>query len=280
MQDWIFEKACAKVNLALHVFGRRDDGYHELDSIVAFADFGDELKLRHAAQTSLKVAGPFAEWVPQGDDNIVFKALNVWHTATAMPAPQVEIVLEKNLPVASGLGGGSADAAAVLRGLQRLYQIELSETHLQSLAKSLGADVPVCFSQRSCQMQGIGEIIRPLTILLPKAIVLVNPNVACSTQTVFSKLNFKMGETFELPVDIENPPSWRNDLAEAASMFVPQIETVLAALEQEQCFSAVRLSGSGATCFGLCSSPAIAMAAAARLSVRNPNWWVKSASLL
>lgn len=280
MQTWIVEKACAKVNLALHVLGRRDDGYHALDSVVAFADYGDEIKLRRAARTSLTIIGANAALVPTSEDNIIFNALNIWREMNAQSSLNFEIILEKNLPVTSGLGGGSADAAAVLRGLQRLTETTLTEAHLQSLAKSLGADVPVCFVQKPCQMQGIGEIIRPLTIELPKAIVLLNPNMPCPTQTVFSKLNLKNGQTFGTPVELENAPSWRNDLTISACEVVPEIENVLHALEAEQCFSAVRMSGSGATCFGLCSSPAIAMAAAARLSVRNPSWWVKAAELL
>lgn len=280
MSDWISETACAKLNVALHIIGRRPDSYHELDSIVAFASFGDELKLRKAKANTLSIIGPFAKSVPLGKDNIIFAAIKVLGNLMQRELPAVEIVLEKNLPVASGLGGGSADAAATLRGLSRLISEKLSPTQVTSLAISLGADVPVCFLQKSCRMQGIGEIISPLTIELPKAVVLINPNHPCSTQAVFAALGLKNGEAFGTPLQLENPPLWRNDLAPPACLVLPEIVNVLNTLQREPCFSAVRMTGSGATCFGLSNSMAEASAAAARLSVRNPNWWVRAAELL
>ncbi len=279
MAEWIVEKACAKINLALHVLGRRDDGYHELDSVVAFAGFGDELKLRQAKHTTLRVTGPFAAEVPQGPENIIFKAISVLRDVLKFELPGFEIILEKNLPVASGVGGGSADAAATLRAILRLTAHKLSENQIQSLATSLGADVPVCFAQRSCHMQGIGEIIRPLMISLPKAIVLVNPQKPCSTQAVFAKLALTKGQSHLREIDIENSPMWRNDLTGPACSVEPEIGQVLQMLAAEQMFSAVRMSGSGATCFGLVSNLAAASAAAARLSVRNPGWWVRATEL-
>jgi 4-diphosphocytidyl-2-C-methyl-D-erythritol kinase len=280
LTHWIEERACAKINLALHVLGRREDGYHEIDSVVAFADFGDEVKLRRAAKTSLTVTGPFAAAVPLGQDNIILKAVSVLSEIFKMQPPTLEICLEKNLPVASGVGGGSADAAATLRAVLRLTERALTADQIQKLAKSLGADVPVCFAQRACHMQGIGEIIRPLTITLPKAIVLVNPQKPCSTQAVFAKLALRNGQTHLSKVEIESAPTWRNDLTHAACEVEPEINKVLKALEAEQVFSNVRMSGSGATCFGLISNMSSASAAAARLSVRNPGWWVKALELL
>ncbi len=280
MNPWITEKACAKINLALHVLGKREDGYHELDSIIAFADFGDELQLREAAKTSLEISGAFANNIPSGDDNIILKAHSLLRQIVDVKIPKVEIRLQKNLPVAAGLGGGSADAAALVRALIRLINVELSTQQIQSLAKSLGADVPVCFYQTSCQMQGIGEIIRALPIHLPKAIVLINPLKPCSTHEVFAQLALKNGQHYFEKVDVENSPLWRNDLTTPAIAVEPDIKNVLSALEQEQCFLASRMSGSGATCFGLIDNIASASAAAARLSVRNPNWWVKAAELL
>ena len=280
MNPWITEKACAKINLALHVLGKREDGYHELDSIIAFADFGDELRLREAEKTSLEISGAFANNIPSGDDNIILKAHNLLQQIVDVKIPKVEITLQKNLPVAAGLGGGSADAAALVRAFSRLINIELSAQKIQSLAKSLGADVPVCYYQTSCQIQGIGEIIRALPINLPKAIVLINPLKSCSTQEVFSQLALKNGQHHLEKVDVENSPLWRNDLTTPAIAVEPDIKNVLSALEQEQCFLATRMSGSGATCFGLIDNMASASAAAARLSVRNPNWWVKAAELL
>ncbi len=278
----VTETAKAKINLALHVLGRRADGYHELDSVVAFANIGDELTISVSDTLSLSCSGKFATEVPNDGDNIILKA---WHhldklfAGKAMALPKVHVALTKNLPVASGIGGGSADAAATLRGLLRLTRQTLSETEITSLAKSLGADVPVCFYEAACQMQGIGEIITPLTIELPRAIVLVNPLTACSTASVFTNLALKPGQPHLPPLDLYSPSDWRNDMTDAALATQPIITQVLAALKTEPAFSSVRMSGSGATCFGLVASMAQASAAAARLAVKNPGWWVRAAEL-
>lgn len=283
MSEWFFEKACAKINLALHVLGRGHDGYHQLDSVVAFADIADHIKLREAHSTSLTITGPFAAYVPAIQDNIIFKALHIARKLCGVQnksIPHLEIQLEKNLPIAAGIGGGSADAAAFLRTLFRMENIIPTPVQIQSFALLLGADIPVCYQQKPARMQGIGEIISALTINLPSAIVLINPRLPTSTQAVFQKLGLAKGENYQTAIAIENAPEWRNDLTNAAIALEPEIKTVLAALAAEPCFSAVRMSGSGATCFGLTSSHVEASAAAARLSVRNPNWWVRAASLL
>jgi 4-diphosphocytidyl-2-C-methyl-D-erythritol kinase len=277
LSDWISEKACAKINLALHVLGRRPDGYHELDSIVAFADLGDELNIRLADKLELICSGLFAADVPSGGDNIVLRAWTVLNSLKQIPP--VQISLEKNLPVASGIGGGSADAAALLRGMLRLTQQTLNEKEIASMAKSLGADVPVCFHQKPARMRGIGETINTLTIELPRAIVLVNPLQPCTTADVFKNLALNNGQTYKDAIDLHNPHTWRNDLSDAALKVQPIIADVLQALSAEPSFSAVRMSGSGATCFGLCKSMSEANAAWARLSVKNPNWWVRTAEL-
>ena len=278
----IAEIAKAKINLALHVLGRRDDGYHELDSVVAFAEIGDVLTISKADQLHLVCTGRFAGAVPQAGENIIIKA---WHELAALFAerslklPAVHITLEKNLPVASGIGGGSADAAAMLRGLMRLTGQTLGAGEIAGLARSLGADVPVCFHGKACHMQGIGETISALTISVPRAIVLVNPMVDCPTAAVFAHLNLQKGAHFKAAVDLDNPTNWRNDLSLAALRVQPVIADVLTALGQEPEFGAVRMSGSGATCFGLANSMALASAAAARLSVKHPAWWVVAAAL-
>jgi 4-diphosphocytidyl-2-C-methyl-D-erythritol kinase len=278
LRDWISERAYAKINVALHVLGRRDDGYHELDSIVAFADFGDELKIHRAEHLQLECHGPFAADVPLGADNIILKA---WTVLSAMrPIPSVHMSLEKKLPVASGIGGGSADAAACLRGLLRLTEQTLNDDDIASLAKLLGADVPVCFNQKPARMQGIGEIVSALTIELPRAIVLVNPLQTCATSEVFQNLGLSQGQTNKDAIDLLNPHTWRNDLCEAALKVQPDIANVLVALGKEPSFTAVRMSGSGATCFGLCKTMAEANSAWARLSVKHPDWWVRAAELL
>jgi 4-diphosphocytidyl-2-C-methyl-D-erythritol kinase len=277
LSEWISEKACAKINLALHVLGRRNDGYHELDSVVAFADMGDELKIRRADKLELKCSGPFAVQIPGGSDNIILKAWQVLQGLRHIPPVHIE--LEKNLPVASGIGGGSADAAALLRGMLRLTRQSLGAAEIAALAKSLGADVPVCFHQPA-RMQGIGETISALTIELPHAIVLINPLQTCSTADVFKNLALKNSQTFRDAIELENPPQWRNDLSDAALKVQPVITNVLRALKDDPVFSAVRMSGSGATCFGLCKNRAEAHAACARLAVKHPDWWVRAAELM
>ena len=282
MTSHVTERAKAKINLALHVLGRRVDGYHELDSVVAFADIGDELTISISDALSLSCNGKFATEVPSDGENIILKA---WHhldklfAAKDLALPKVHVALTKNLPVASGIGGGSADAAAMLRGLLRLTHQRLSETEIMSLAKNLGADVPVCFYEAACQMQGIGEIMTPLTIELPRAIVLVNPLAACPTASVFNNLALKPGQSHLTPLDLHSPSDWRNDMTHAAIVTQPIITQVLTSLKTEPSFSNVRMSGSGATCFGLVASMAQASAAAARLSVKNPGWWVQAAEL-
>ena len=278
----VTEIAKAKINVALHVLGRRADGYHELDSVVAFADIGDELEITIADELSLNCSGLFGANVPSGLDNIILKAwyvLNELFAAKALVLPCVHVALSKNLPVASGIGGGSADAAAMLRGLLRLTKQKLSNLEIAGLAKSLGADVPVCLHETSCRMQGIGEIITPLSIELPRAIVLINPLLPCSTAEVFRNLALGHGDKHKPQIDLTNPHEWRNDLGDAALKAQPSIISVLAALKSEPAFSAVRMSGSGATCFGLTGSMAQASSAAARLSVKNPGWWVRAAEL-
>ena len=278
----VTETAKAKINLALHVLGRRMDGYHELDSVVAFADIGDQLTITISDELSLRCAGMFGADVPNGCENIILKAwhvLNHLFVAKALVLPKVHVDLTKNLPVASGIGGGSADAAAMLRGLLRLTNQTLTGEEIAGLAKGLGADVPVCFHETACRMQGIGEIITPLSINLPRAIMLINPLLPCSTASVFTHLGLAKGQTHRTAIDRDSPAEWRNDLTAASLATQPVINEVLHALQSEPTFSPVRMSGSGATCFGLVSSMAQASAAAARLSVKNPNWWVRAAEL-
>ena len=282
MPNSVTEIAEAKINLALHVLGRRADGYHEIDSIVAFAAIGDELVITISDELSLTCEGMFGGQVPSGAENIILKAwqhLAQLFAAKALALPNVHVALTKNLPVASGIGGGSADAAAMLRGLLRLTHQTLAEPEITALAKSLGADVPVCFRKTACQMQGIGEIITPLTIELPRAIVLINPLAACLTANVFTKLALTPGQLHLTPLELHSPSDWRNDMTHAAIATQPLITQVLAALKTEPAFASVRMSGSGATCFGLVASMAQASAAAARLAVKNPGWWVRAAEL-
>ncbi|MDO5657799.1 MAG: 4-(cytidine 5'-diphospho)-2-C-methyl-D-erythritol kinase [Paracoccus sp. (in: a-proteobacteria)] len=263
----IVERAAAKLNLALHVTGRRADGYHLLDSIVVFAEVGDVLTLR-PGPLSLEVTGPFGAGLG-GEDDLCLRAAR-------LVGAEAEITLEKNLPVASGIGGGSADAAAVLRGLARMGAA------LPDDVARLGADLPVCLTSRPARMRGIGEVLDPLPPLPDLSLVLVNPGVAVPTPAVFAALQSR-----------ENPPlpkpDWRdraslmaylqacrNDLEPPAIAVAPVIAEALDALRREGAELA-RMSGSGATCFGIYPDDAAAARAAAALSVRG--WWAVATGL-
>jgi 4-diphosphocytidyl-2-C-methyl-D-erythritol kinase len=280
----VSEQAHAKINLALHVTGRRADGYHELDSIVAFADVADVLTIAPANSLSLNITGPFAGDLPHDGTNNVLSAwrlLDGFLRQHGMALKPVKFDLEKNLPVASGIGGGSADAAAALRGLIRLFEISISEQDLGELALQLGADVPVCLLQKSSRMRGVGEIIEPIEIDLPEGIVLVNPRIPASTSRVFESLNLQCGQSFGTAIgnlyDVEN---WRNDLTAPAVTLVPEITEVIGNLIFQPDISCSRMSGSGATCFGLFASLEKAQIAADAIAEKHPNWWVAATTLI
>jgi 4-diphosphocytidyl-2-C-methyl-D-erythritol kinase len=267
--------ARAKINLALHVLGRRDDGYHEIDSIVAFADFGDELSVSQAAQSGLTVTGPFAGDVPQGADNIVLKSLGL-AADFGFLAPTVAIQLDKQLPVASGMGGGSSDAAAVL---QLLFP-QVPTDVLRKSALRLGADLPVCIHNRLCRMRGVGETISDLGNLGPFHALLVNPRVPVATADVFRALGLKSGKSHRSGIaDEANPLHWRNDLTEAAIAVTPEIAGVLAAIGKMPRIKFARMSGSGATCFGIFGTREDAQSAAELLASRHPDWWMRATTL-
>lgn len=262
--------APAKVNLALHVTGQRADGYHTLDSLVAFAPLGDVLRLSPAEGLSLVLSGPEAAGLPAGPDNLVLRA-----AALMGPGPGARFALEKRLPAASGIGGGSADAAAALRGLAALRG-----QPLPGGIERLGADVPMCLHPRPARTRGIGEQISPVALPALPA-VLVNPRQELSTPSVFKALQSK-----------ENPPlpeipafagaaeciGWlahqRNDLQAPALALAPVIGAVLAALAAQPGCLLARMSGSGATCFGLFATAAEAEAAGKALAAAQPGWWV------
>ncbi len=273
------ERAPAKINLALHVLGRRSDGYHELDSIVAFAEIGDRLTLQSAATTSLSVTGPFGDGLAVDQGNLVlqaYRALASYVNGKDRDLPPVAFQLEKNLPVASGIGGGSADAAAALRGLVRFASLDVPAKELGRIALSLGADVPVCLLGKVCRMQGVGELIEPVDLRLPAAAVLVNPRVAVSTPAVFAELGLQPGANHGSALDPANSGTWRNDLTEPARKLVPQVDEVLAALASATGIEVARMSGSGATCFGLAASLQVAQRAADDLRQAHPHWWIAS----
>ena len=272
--------APAKVNLTLHVTGRRADGYHLLDSLVVFAGVGDRLRLRPAEGLSLALEGPFANGVPAGCDNLVLRA------ARALgPGVGAALVLDKRLPPASGLGGGSGDAAAAMRLLARHRGLPAPEP---MAGLELGADVPVCLAGRPARMSGIGERLGPCPALPPAWLVLVNPGVETPTGAVFAALERRDGPPMPevLPdwADTAALAAWlagmRNDLEPPARALFPVIGSVLEALKGQAGCLLARMSGSGATCFGLFGSAAAAAEAARRLGAAQPGWWVADAPIL
>jgi 4-diphosphocytidyl-2-C-methyl-D-erythritol kinase len=276
--------AAAKVNLALHVLGRRADGYHLLDSLVVFADVGDRVHAEPADALSLEVDGPFAGGLAGEPDNLVLRAARLLAEAGGV-APAARLLLEKRLPVAAGIGGGSADAAAALRVLTRLWRLDIPDRELAALALRLGADVPVCLAGRPARMSGLGDVLAPLPAVPDCGLALINPGVPVATRDVFRRRE----GAFSAPLDI--PDRWDdavalaatlaragNDLETPAIALAPVIGEVLRALRAARDCRLARMSGSGATCFGLFDSPTAAATAAARL-VR-PGWWAWGGSLV
>jgi 4-diphosphocytidyl-2-C-methyl-D-erythritol kinase len=262
--------APAKVNLALHVLGRRADGYHDLDSIVVFADVGDRLTFTPSDRFAIAVSGPFAAALPQAGDNIIAKS---WAAAQAIAArrgralPAANVHLEKNLPVASGIGGGSANAAAALKGFLRVAGIDAIDDEVIAAGLAIGADVPVCLAGVACRMQGVGERITPLSGFAPLKAILVNPLVAVSTPAVFKSLALEKGQSHGAAIaDERDPATWRNDLSQPAMALAPVIGEVLQRLAATPGVTRAFMSGSGATCVAL-------LADDTATPDLNPHWW-------
>jgi len=275
-------RARAKLNLTLHVTGRRDDGYHELDSLVAFAEVADQLSFTPTDDLSLEISGPFAGALADvaDDDNLVLRAAG--RLAEALErAPTGRIHLEKYLPVAAGIGGGSADAAATLIGLARLWGEDVPPDLLMPLGLGLGADVPVCLRGRPAQMRGIGEVLDDAPALPAADLVLVNPGVQLATPDVFAARTGR----FSSPIEFERAPEsaitfagalgrGRNDLEYPACTLAPVIKDALAALEDSSGCLLARMSGSGATCFGVFMDDEAAAAATVAIKSDHADWWV------
>jgi 4-diphosphocytidyl-2-C-methyl-D-erythritol kinase len=272
------EFAPAKLNLHLHVVGRREDGYHLLDSLVVFPAVGDHLTVTPDDDLSLAVTGPFAFALAVEEDNLVLRAARALASRAGRPVGG-RLVLEKNLPVASGIGGGSADAAATLRLLGRFWGLDLPADELVRIARALGADVPVCLAARPALMAGPGDVLTPAPPLPEIGILLVNPGVAVSTQSVFRTRGGPFSETARFPsagwpdaatlaADLR---ATRNDLEPPARILAPVIGDVLDTVASARDCLLTRMSGSGATCFGLFATPAQAQNAA--VSLTRPGWW-------
>jgi len=273
-------RAPAKINLFLHVGDKRADGYHALQSLVVFTRAGDELAFAAADTLSLVIDGPFGAGLSAGADNLIVKA------AQALPgAKTAAIALTKNLPVASGIGGGSADSAATLRGLNALWNLGLDTAALQKIGATLGSDVPVCITCRPQWMEGRGEIVTALPPLPQLPIVLVNPGVGVSTGKVFAAMGARHGVDLPLPPQFADAAALiaylkttANDMEAPARSLAPVIGEVLDFIAGQGALL-TRMSGSGATCFGLFDSDTAASRAADAIHAAHPQWWAVATTL-
>lgn len=283
--------APAKINLFLHITGKRDNGYHELESLISFADFGDNLHIEDAEDLSFSTQGAFDKSFKKSEidttpnsKNIIIKTL--WALAElAGRDPKLKIALEKNLPLAAGIGGGSADAAAMARYLVGVWNIPHNST-LDEVLLSLGADVPVCFYNQSAFVSGIGENIKPAPSMPKIHAVLVNPRQSCSTQDIFEKFNSGYRKTIDLPNSFDSAQdlctflkSQHNDLEDAAIRNIPAIYDILTLLDDFDGGMLARMSGSGATCFGIFETEDQAIKAKKELRQSHPDWWIKAGAL-
>ncbi|MEJ0063412.1 MAG: 4-(cytidine 5'-diphospho)-2-C-methyl-D-erythritol kinase [Alphaproteobacteria bacterium] len=275
--------APAKINLYLHVTGRREDGYHLLDSLVAFADIGDRIAVEAADRFEFALTGPMAASLagenPEG--NLAVRAAKTLALAAKKPL-NFKITLEKNLPIASGIGGGSTDAAAALLALARFWNLRPETLPLHEIARGLGQDIPACLLRRPCYFRNIGDELDPAPNLPRTGIVLANPGLSVPTPAVFKR---RQGD-FSPPARLEPAATLqdliaalktrRNDLYAPAIELAPAIADCLNAVAATQDCLLARMSGSGATCFGLYETAALAGAAAAALQKQHPDWWVQS----
>jgi 4-diphosphocytidyl-2-C-methyl-D-erythritol kinase len=288
----VSEAARAKINLTLHVLRRRDDGFHMIESLVVFADVADRLNVDHSPHFDLTVTGPFADALGPVEGNIVLEAARVLAHGVGGVPPGATLMLEKNLPVASGIGGGSADAAACIRALLKLNRVKVGEIALAQIGAGLGADVNACLASRPAVITGVGNVVEPAPRLPRVHAVLVNPGVALSTPAVYHTLDLEPGAespgaAVPLPDDgfrtvedlAEYLHSTRNDLRIPALRILPVIADVETALAAMPGCRFARMSGSGATCFGLFASRAEAHDGAQWLAADHPDWWVRATML-
>ena len=290
----LIEEGRAKVNLTLRVIGRRVDGYHDLESVVAFADCADRLTLEPGPGLDLTMSGPLAADCGDTSDNLVLKAARLLGERVA-DLKVGQFTLEKVLPVAAGIGGGSADAAAALRLLAQLNGLSLDDARLLEVALLTGADVPVCLNSQPCDMTGVGENLLPLSLpIIP--CVMVNPRIPVATKDVFKALGLRNGELLVGASDVFSGSAWPeagssvedwvealaasvNDLEEPATRIQPVIGEVIAALNATNGAWLARMSGSGATCFAIYENTADAARAAEQIQRDQPGWWVHAGTL-
>jgi 4-diphosphocytidyl-2-C-methyl-D-erythritol kinase len=265
------ETAYAKINFALHVRQRREDGYHELETLFAFAEDGDILTAEPAETLSLSITGPFAEGLEADDTNLVLRAAKALKLASGT-GQGATIRLDKRLPVAAGIGGGSADAAAALRLLTRLWGVAIPDAAMQEIAVGLGADVPACLQSKTVFGSGVGEKLAALAVddIAGAPILLVNPLKSCPTGPVFKAWD----GVDRGALDVQDWQHARNDLEAPAIGLVPEIAEVIAELKLQRGVTFVRMSGSGATCFALFGSLDDRDKSAHAISASRPDWWL------
>lgn len=278
----------AKINLCLHVVGRRDDGYHLLQSLVAFAAIGDALSVSPHPALTLEVTGPFAPELGSAQHNLVLRAATRLREAYRV-TDGASIILQKNLPVASGMGGGSGDAACALHLLEKHWNLKTKPSQMKALAFALGADIPACLISRAGWLQGIGEEFTPLQHFPKAYVVLVNPRVPMPTDQIFASYRRRQ-LNFSPPLSMPNGFSTvhelaefigrtTNDLSADAVVMYPEIAQRLSSLNADSNVLVARLSGSGATCFGVCATERDAREAAEHLAASFPDDWIEVASL-
>ena len=272
--------APAKINLSLHITNKRPNGYHELSSLVVFTEFGDLIELKPAAHLIFNIQGPFAKDLPSLEQNSMIIAAQKG-AKLFQKELNVEITLTKNLPISSGIGGGTSDAATLLKMLLNFWQIKTLPENWPEFLLNLGADIPVCFFQKPCLMSGIGEYLEPFHLPFNIPILLINPLKSISTIEAFKRRKEVFSEPCFLP-QTENLASFitslkpmKNDLTHAAQIICNDIPNILEALQSDLNCHLARMSGSGATCFGLYSSIEDAKKAAENFKLIFPNFWIQ-----
>lgn len=283
--------APAKVNLFLHVGGPDAEGYHPISSLMVFADVGDQVMVQPSDAPAFETTGPFGASIPAGDDNLVLRAARAFHAKLGGPVPPYRLILDKRLPIAAGLGGGSSDAGAALKLLRDALAPQFSDDDLEPLAASLGADGAACFRATALMAEGRGEVLSPAPVLPPLHAVLVNPGVPSPTGAVYRAYDAAVhpdgAERPPMPAVLENAEEaagWlavatRNDLEAPAVALQPRIGEALDVLRDQPESLLVRMSGSGATCFALCAGDIEAETLAERVETVRPDWWVRRCRL-
>lgn len=276
--------APAKINLFLHITGKRNDGYHLLQSLFAFADYGDEIRIEESNNFSLAINGPFSDSI-LSEENLITKSVTALENHTGRRA-NCKIRLTKNIPVGAGLGGGSADAAATIKALIDFWDIKVPDKKIDNIALSLGADIPACLYNRPCFVEGIGEKIIPINSFPALPAILVYPNKGCSTTEIFDRYNLSPSKIITPPENLNDKQQLmeflkkqKNDLTATAIDHIPEINNILDEIKNQKGCLISRMSGSGSTCFGLFETKEDSENAVQNIKKNNPGWWVQAVTI-